>query len=461
MAMDVASQRVLPLIYGSLVAAAPSGELEPQLARSFRHQSFQRYWFELRQGLTFADGSPLDAEAVIRALRAYQSPGPYSAVLEGLSRLEKTRSGGIELWFKEPRPFFLHDLHLLRIAKFESSARAPVPSGAYRVLEHRSDGSIELAETKINLNVWNNTFWPRFRIQPVLDDTTRYQFFVSHAAAYSLNGVGLSKTHHLRNTRAHHHAFHDWPSSNLSYLLFNVRKGPLSSDQVRRAIAYALDRSKAVRLQLHGFASEADSLFPAHIRGSLPTFGRMKHSPAMAAELLDQVTPMRGQASRFQIVYLCTPEKTATDIARWVKLQLGAVGIEVRIELAEHGHYFERVRNGNFGLTSLRWSGINSPALLLKNFHSSQIPSGSAGGSNRAGYSNAVLDAVLEQLNVEPNETKHTLLFEKAQRILAQDLPVFPLWFWKNTLIAPPGSGKPILLPSAPYSALLTLRPPL
>jgi len=45
------------------------------------------------------------------------------------------------------------------------------------------------------------------------------------------------------------------------------------------------------------------------------------------------------------------------------------------------------------------------------------------------------VDGLLDRSSRELNEVRRAALFQAVQKIMLQDLPYLPLWYWNNTLI--------------------------
>ena len=115
-----------------------------------------------------------------------------------------------------------------------------------------------------------------------------------------------------------------------------------------------------------------------------------------------------------------------------IQEQLRQVGILVEIQSLEWGTFFSDVKKGNFQLYGLTWVGISDPDIFYHAFHSASAP---PDGANRGGYSDARVDRLTEAARREPSREKRREMYREVQRILARDLPVFPLWAGRNLLV--------------------------
>jgi len=76
---DVDSRKVATLIYAGLVAVDQDGRIEARAASSWRRLDANTWAFELKPGLTFANGAPATADKVVRSLCASMQPASTQA----------------------------------------------------------------------------------------------------------------------------------------------------------------------------------------------------------------------------------------------------------------------------------------------------------------------------------------------------------------------------------------------
>jgi len=130
-------------------------------------------------------------------------------------------------------------------------------------------------------------------------------------------------------------------------------------------------------------------------------------------------------------------------IAEAIKERLQQVGIEIDVRSYEWATFYSDIKKGNFHLYSLAWVGIMDPDILYQIFHSSSFP---PNGDNRGRYSNPAVDRLLEQGRSTNELAERKRIYGQVQRILAEDLPYVPLWWWNNVVVK-----KPALENFTPY----------
>jgi len=237
--------------------------------------------------------------------------------------------------------------------------------------------------------------------------------------------------------------------SNLNLLTFNTAQPPLDNVKVRQAIAYAVDRESMIRDLLLGQAKIAHSILPedswAYTTGKTYTF-----DPAMAKKLLDEAgfkdPDGDGPQMRFAkpvVFKISGSSSSARNYAGVIQNYLKQVGIPVSIETAELNTLFDQLRYGQFQIFYGQWVGGNQDPIFYKDlFATSEIPTQERPSRNRSRYSNKALDGLLDEALNTYDRQKSLGLYTRVQEIVSRDVPVFPLWYQANMVIARKNVGN-------------------
>ena len=96
-----------------------------------------------------------------------------------------------------------------------------------------------------------------------------------------------------------------------------------------------------------------------------------------------------------------------------------------------------QLRLGEFQMSTSRWVGGNQDPIFLENlFSSKEIPTADRAGFNRDRYKNPELDRILDEAINTADRDKAVVLYRQAQEIISRDLPMFPLWYSANMVVA-------------------------
>jgi peptide/nickel transport system substrate-binding protein len=242
---------------------------------------------------------------------------------------------------------------------------------------------------------------------------------------------------------------HQFPGSNVNLLTLNTSSPPLDNVKVRQAIAYAIDRESMIKQLLLGFGKIAHSIIPeeswAYSPGQTYSF-----DPAASKRLLDEAgfkdPDGDGPQMRFSkpIVYKVSGSSASgRNYAGVIYNYLKAVGIPVEIVTPEQNTVFDEVRRGNFQIFYSQWVGGNQDPIFYKDlFASSEIPTETRASRNRSRYSNKELDALLDEAVNTFDRGKGKELYAKIQETVSRELPVLPLWYQANIVIARKNVGN-------------------
>jgi ABC-type transport system substrate-binding protein len=242
---------------------------------------------------------------------------------------------------------------------------------------------------------------------------------------------------------------HQFAGSNLNLLTFNTSEAPLDNVKVRQAIAFAVDRESMIRDLVQGQGKISHSILPeeswAYTQGQTYQF-----NPVMAKKLLDEagLRDPDGDGPQMRlakpIVFRISGSSASTrQYAGVIQNYLKDVGIPVSIETSELNVLFEFLRRGQFQMTQGQWVGGNQDPIFYRDlFASSEIPTETRAARNRSRYSNAELDQILAEAVNTYDHAKAAPLYAKAQEIVSRDVPVFPLWYQANMVIAKKNVGN-------------------
>jgi ABC-type transport system substrate-binding protein len=128
---------------------------------------------------------------------------------------------------------------------------------------------------------------------------------------------------------------------------------------------------------------------------------------------------------------------SAKNYAGVMQNYLKNVGVPVTIETAELNTLFDELRRGNFQIFYGQWVGGNQDPIFYKDlFATSEIPTETRASRNRSRYSNRELDALIEEAVNSFDRDRAKSLYAKIDEIVTRDVPVLPLWYQANIVIA-------------------------
>lgn len=439
---DQASSRVFELALNGLVTKDPAGNLLPSLAESWEILDGGRlYRFRLRQGVTFHDGRPFGAEDVVWTFQSILDgtvPTAKRGAFEQLERVESAAPGVVDFVLKEPFGALLVNLtsYLGIVPRGtlpdEQNAR-PVGTGPFRVAERRTDQVVLEAYPQ----AWEGRPpMDRIVLRQVPDPTVRALELRKGSVQLVVNGLAPDVVPAFRADPGFQVV--EDPGSNYVYLGLNLEDPILARPEVRRAMARALDRERLVETLYRGLGVVTETAMPPGHWARNEELAPVPHDPAAARALLDAAgfpdPDGAGPTTRFDLTYKTSTDEVAVLQAQILQAMLADVGIGIDIRSYEFATFYNDIKQGNFQVFSLTWTGIVDPDFYTLVFHSSRVP---PDGANRGRYRNPQLDRLLEAGAREVLPEKRLPHYLRAQEILAEELPYISLFTKVNVAVLP------------------------
>ena len=357
-------------VYESLFTKTREGKIAPLLATGYKVDGLNVI-ITLREGVSFSDGEPFDAKAVVANIER----GIKLGLLEGLKPLEGAAAVDdhtVAIKMKEPSPSLISDLAgvagmMIAPKAMEDPAldRNPVGTGPYVYDKQQS------REGEVRVYAPNPTYWDpgaqgleRYEVWEIPDDTARLNalktgqidggIWLSNPQAAIIDRSADLKL--IRN------------NGGLNYhLIILDREGatvPAFADKrVRQAMAYAIDRdafNKAVQFGLsvpsYQPYAKGDWAYDPALEGSY------KYDPDKARKLLAEA----GYADGFTFTMPSIPvfQSRLEALAGFFK----DVGITMNIQVVEPGTLARRGRTTDFPTTNFVWNTLNDPKLLADRY---------------------------------------------------------------------------------------------
>ncbi len=425
------------LVYRGLMEGDPRTFVaRPAMAERIERIDSTHVRAVLRSGLTFQGGSRVTArdvaatyESLLNPARGSRLRSTYARVIRGV---RATNERTVEFELHRPDGTFesllqqpilpASDAHGAEIMANPGSEARFVGAGAVRV-------------TRIARGRWEFTRVEARRLAP-----SRIDFVSLHdpntLAQRMLHGGGdvAEIKPELFELFEHRSDFsvESAPSAGFTFLGVRCTSPGLSDRRVRAAIAHAIDRERlrVGKLGSHGVASTGP-IPPTHWAYEA-NVARYPFDPARARVLLDEagLVDPPGPTPRARWVLRVSSQRFAMTVAQAAASMLADVGIEVAVRPSELATLLSDLRQGSFDLTFLTVPDLSDPWGLSFWFGSASIPTPSnpGAGGNRWRFRSGALDATLEAGARSIGADARAPHYRLAQQILAEELPIVPLW---------------------------------
>ena len=438
LAIGARAERISPLIYSSLLELDERGRLVPDLAEEWRQLGPTTYFFRIKRGVRFHDGKELtayDVKATFDFILDPKNASPKRGSLEPLKGIEVPDPYTVLFVLKRvyvPFPFTL-TVGIVPTGSPPGRKSPPPGSGPYRLQEWRPGERIVLTSFEGYFGARPKIERIVFRIIP--NTTTRLlemkrgriDLLQNCVPAYAVKFMErLPDVEVLRS-----------PGTTYQYIGYNLEDPILRIKEVRKAISHAIDRDAIIDHTLKGLARKAYGIVLSPLNWAytdrLPHY---EYDPSRARELLDRAgfpdPDGPGPAFRFALSFKTSTDAESLEVAQIIREYLRQVGIKLEVRSFEWGTFFEDIKKGNFQLYSLRWIGVTDPDILYYLFHSSMVP---PYGANRGHYRNEEVDRLLEEARSCLDQGRRKALYERIQRILAEDAVYTSLWYRDNLVV--------------------------
>lgn len=427
-----------------------SGVLEGDLAQSWTTSPDGMTWdFKLKPGARFADGSPVDANAVKfsfdRLLALKKGPSePFPAE----TQVSAVDASTVRFKLKTSFAPFLSILAIdgasvvnPKVMQYEQNgdkaqgwlASHTMGSGAFQLTSWQKGQSIVMdrsahlngeapAFNKVIIKFVPEASARRLQLQggdiDIAEDLPPDQLEGLKAQG-GRQGVVVG----------------DYPSLRVTYLYLNNKKAPLDKPDVRRAIVAAVDVRAIIDGILSGKAKAMNGPIPEGMWGHDTTAKPAAFAPAEAKALLTKA----GLRDTKLTFLLSDKDPSWNPIALATQANLADVGIKVNLESIANATFRERVGKGDFDIAIGNWSPDFADPYMFMNYWFETGKQGAAG--NRSFYSNPKVDALLVSAANATALPERTRLYQEAQKIVVGDAAYVYL-FQKNTQIAMRSSVK-------------------
>jgi peptide/nickel transport system substrate-binding protein len=268
-------------------------------------------------------------------------------------------------------------------------------------------------------------------------------------------------------------------------LYANTTKKPFDDVRVRKALSYAIDRERIVRIAMQGYtrAADATALSDLYAKYHDPRVLQeegdwTKLNPEMANRLLDEAGLRRdgpdgmrklADGTPFKIDLNCVVGWSDWIIASQLMVKnLRAVGVDATLRTYEYGAWFNRLQLGNFDL-SIAWSdGDAAPSTFYQRLMSKSTlrPVGTVAESNWHRFSTERADELIREFAATTDPAEQKRLASELSREYVRTAPTIPLFpgpswgEYNSTRITGFPTRDNQYAPLAPYKApalLLTL----
>ncbi len=437
------------LVYEGLVKYGKKGEMLPSLAESWDiSEDGKKYTFYLRKGVTFSDGTPLNAEAVKFSFDrwVYDPKSSSVNIARYLDTIEIADEMTIVFTFKEkyypiltefsyPRPVRIMGINSVDPAGDPKGAFVkPIGTGAWVVDSYQKD---QTAVLTANPNYWGE-----------VPSVKKIEFFVipdAQARIYAMqnneiditggpmSSVAIDSLPSLKD--AENIDIKYYPSTTSFFGIFNYNNPALRSIAVRKAMNMLIDKKAIVEHLMNGIGKPAKALFQEDVpytndeNSEWYPFTVEKAKKLLADDGFqinsEGVQEKNGEQLRFTLVFSNQEYPEWKAIAEYMQSQYAKAGIKLTLDNREMNAYYDSLwKDRDYDLIIYRTysDSWNPHGFLLSLFTGSE-------SSPAVAWQDTSLSAMIENVLIQTTEEEKQKGYNKIYKKMYEDVAYIPLYY--------------------------------
>lgn len=433
--------------------------IEPWIAESWSSNDDKtEYTFKLRPGVTFSDGTPLDANAVAKNFDTYGLGNkalrlPVSEVINNYDRSEVIDPLTVKFYFKKPSPGFLQGtatigsglVSLSTLARsFEAlgDARNIIGSGPFTVKDEKPGRELTLVARK------DYQWGPKNLAQQGPANLDGITYIVTPEDSVRIGALLAGQAGFIRQVQAYDEKqatdqgfnIYAAPTRGVNDSLSFRPDNPLVADQrVRQALLHATNAKQVVETLFSPNYPQASSVIARTAAGYVDLSDKLAFDQQKAKQLLDEAgwTPgadgIRQKAGQrlALTVYESLPQPQNKEVLQLVAQQWRQVGVALSVKAGDAGSRVldnldplktpltvSEVGRADPDVVKSMFFPANRDALLQQGGSSDKVKS----------FRDDKLNALLTAISAEVDGQQRLQLTGDAQRYLLDNAYVIPIF---------------------------------
>ena len=397
-------------VFEGLTRFEGDGAVVPGLAKSWEiSDDGTVYTFNLNSGVSFHDGTDMDAEDVKFSLdraRAEDSTNAQKRLFSGITDVTVVDPMTVKVTLDQPNGSFLFnmawgDAVIVAPESIENIASNPIGTGAFTLSDWVQGDRLELTR---NENYWGN---------PAALESATFRFISDPTAAFAAVMaedvdvfVGFPAPENLPQFEADSRfQVLVGNTEGETILSTNNKMPPFDNLLVRKAVAHAIDRQAIIDGAMFGYGTPIGTHFAPHNPDYVDLLGNSPYDPAKAKQFLAEA----GFPDGFKTTLKLPPPSYARRGGEIIASQLRKVGIDAEISNLEWSQWLEEVfKAKDFGLSIVSHTEPMDIGIYANPAYYFQ-------------YVNANFQDLMVDLNATADPAGRSALLVKAQTIISED----------------------------------------
>ncbi|MFF2370397.1 ABC transporter substrate-binding protein [Agromyces sp. NPDC058110] len=441
-AFDYADNQVLSNVCESLLRLNPDYSLSPALAESFSNPTPTTWVYEIRDGVTFHDGSPLTAADVVASMQRHLDPAVGSfwySVYQNVTSIEQTGDREVTVTTAIPDSQFNQGMGgaagvvesaatlAEKGADYGNSTGLVNCTGPFELTEWKSGESITLTRYD---DYWDDSLRAKsgeVRFVFLGDPTAR----VNAMKSGDVDGSWMLPVDGIPQLQATKGEVSFGLTTAVNDLVISNLDGPLGDVRVRRALLMALDREGILQAGAKGYGEVWNALTTDSVWGGASdetrdaAFDDLEEYPhdVEAAKKLVEEAGATGQ----KIVFATAPITNEFNVVSQATVAAAqSIGLEAEIKTVTPSAYTAlfsdpSAREGVDLYLTTWYLSSPDPLEMYAVLRTGEF-------SNYGGWSDPDFDAIANEAVGTEDPDARAELSSRLQHIANQELPWLPLY---------------------------------
>ena len=424
----VADIQVYRQVYETLFFLNSKMELEPRVAERYElADDGMTYTFYLRQGAKFHNGDEVKASDVvfsferaktIPAMANYTAPNDTVTAVNDYTVQVKTVDVLAAALSQIDEICILSEKIVNEQGDKFGQSNVDAGCGPYTLSSY--DRS-----TKITMKAFDDYY----RGAPAIKDVTYTVMTDSSASLIAFESgdldlvtVPLSSWNMIKENSAYQTVL--VPTTHISYIALNLSKAPFDNADLRKAVAYAIDKESCIVAAYEGLADKADFLLNPATIDLAPTDGvHYDYNPDMAREYLAKAGYPNGIDVGEMLVY---GSGYWPKFAEIIQQSLSDVGIVVKLHTMDTSAVIQDMKAGNYTMGTGGMACDPQVGFLARFCHSRMIQ------SSAVKFGDPWIDSKLDASDRELDTAKRAALIKEVNDYVMDSAALLPV-FYKTT----------------------------
>ena len=445
---DGESMKVNCNIYEGLYRYAPTdATVEPCLATELPTVSDDglTYTIKLREGVTFHDGAPFNAQAAKRSIERQLEPARTSGMLyasfiygseqsgTGVAKVEAPDDYTLVITLRTPSTPFVKNLAMALGAPIVSPQALddandgnitahPVGTGPYQFISWTKQANVILQAYE---GYWDVAHLPKTKnviFKTIPDASARVQA-LNTGEVDIIDGIDAANADEVVRNGG---VLFAEDGMTVNYMAFNMDSEKTGDVEVRRAIAQAVDTAELVKTIYGDYATPANSIMPLWMAPYDAAVQQTAYDPDAARATL----AAKGITELNCITYTNARQfnnKGGQPLAETIQGYLDKVGVKLNVEAYEWATYKEKVNTEPFDVCFYGWTGDNGDPDNFMN-----LLADTNRNTNVANWHNDEYDALIAKGLALPDGDERNQVYLRCEQIAAEQQPWLLISHSKN-----------------------------